>query len=151
MTTNGGGWTVALWREPLPLQQTSSAHEYGDSDRSHDPRNPNENKNQVDRNYQPIRSVDERQTDNPRRNKNPSRSNNNNYKFNRRTIDADGSMNQQYPTSDWDRKPSYLNEYQTGQMGYEITRYVKRENFNRTWSEYKEGFGFLTGEHWLGK
>ena len=30
-------------------------------------------------------------------------------------------------------------------------RFDGKENFNRTWEEYKTGFGFNGGEYWLGK
>ena len=30
------------------------------------------------------------------------------------------------------------------------TNLTARENFNRTWKEYREGFGDLHGEFWIG-
>ncbi|KAJ8024681.1 Microfibril-associated glycoprotein 4 [Holothuria leucospilota] len=47
--------------------------------------------------------------------------------------------------------PVYCDQTQDG-GGWTVLQRRKfgKDNFNRTWDEYKRGFGYLHGEHWLG-
>ena len=158
MTTQGGGWTVVLWREPIqlvsPEVNNRNKHDVDEQDYGNDPRyethptkvHGNNRHEQSDaENYDPLRP-----------DKHPSRPNDNDL-IKHRLV----SSSVAHPPDDsWLRRrresttklKTKTNDGTLTKRSAAIGRKrIDRESFNRTWDEYKSGFGHLVGEHWLGK
>ncbi|KAF2356665.1 Fibrinogen alpha/beta/gamma chain C-terminal globular domain, partial [Trinorchestia longiramus] len=132
MTTEGGGWTVALWREPdSHYRHHSRADGHGGARTEEEVRSVNSFPiRSAELNLSALRS--EKDPDRPNRNDLPS---------------------EQYPPASFSSSAPntwHWKHRQRRSQSPKITREMARESFNRTWLDYKDGFGHHTREYWIG-
>lgn len=149
MTTDGGGWTVALWREPvtpIPVDPTSS------SEGNH----INARKNSLRNGENHLRNtIDHLRTGGRSENSSPNRSSGFNFSAGKGEKDPDRPNRNDLPTEGYSMAGSSRTWRRKRRprvyLASDVSQGSERENFNRTWREYKYGFGHHTREYWIGK